>query len=770
MASEVLKINLNNPTSTEGFKDLSEEQKQALAKLAEQRKAAWESEIVEITSDKIAELKANLWNPDKLKEVLGMKEKGVLSTAQILAGTELEKNLWWKENLESYTKLSEEILYRYLFKWNDSLLSSLNVSEKTKKNIVIGFNFFLFDTLYSFKDIIKIWETLRLLSNHLKELLTWNYEPFVNELKNTSPAVDTNKIKEIFWWISGKLWILKWKFKGKKFKNEWENNQVFMNPKKWYDFFKAVANWNITDENIVSEIEKNDGDSLVTISKEEQEELKSIWDKWKEMIGPTIWSALGAVSWFRETLQNYKETITKNLPTTFIEFFTQLEDIPFIWELLKWLWNILGIWSWKNLLEERNFDGFKDTFTKVLSSENLLFSKLKSGNDYMIFEGKKDINFVKNISALKWNDQRDTETFLKDFFHKDGAFAKFYETARTSNLVSNIQRNSTELNYSSLSYWVSLYKEFSEAKKTNSSLSVEKFLEDKKNALKKTQDTIKQLVDTKEEITGPEKILMTDSSLETTIQVWNKWYKISLLETKDIVIKTTDSNFHFKLVWEIRINWKELFTALKEFRENINNWTEIEFPIIWKINPREKTINKIRDILWQAIKNGKLEQKDFVYKDSDDSETRFQYIPVPASSNWISPIISQNPVWDIQAVEPPKKDILADSPWEDIGNGFKKLKWNTPNNLKIAQDITNWPFLEVSISEGKKLSKILFWSTEYQITWWWSQSFSSYPSCSIDWNTLDIGWEKVNITDLYNRLKNSPQTASLSSQWDIKKV
>jgi hypothetical protein len=40
MASEILKINLNNPTSTEGFKDLSEEQKQALAKLAEQRKAA----------------------------------------------------------------------------------------------------------------------------------------------------------------------------------------------------------------------------------------------------------------------------------------------------------------------------------------------------------------------------------------------------------------------------------------------------------------------------------------------------------------------------------------------------------------------------------------------------------------------------------------------------------------------------------------------------------------------------------------------------------
>lgn len=767
MTPETLKIDLRNPT-TEGLGELTEDQKKALATIAEQRKAAGQSETIEIAKEEIDKLRASLDNPAKLKEILWVKEFIWTSSADILTGSELEKNFWGKEKFESYTKLSEEILFSYLFKGKDALLGDLNVSEKAKKSLVVWFNFFLFDALYNLRSTLKLGDTLSIFTNHIKELLTGNYEPLVEELKKGSPLIDSKQVKGIFWGLTGNLQILRGKFNGKQFKNSGENNTIFMNPRKWFDFFKWISDGSIKENDIALEIEKNETDSPVTMTQQDKDELKNIGDKWKEIIWPITWKALGAVSGFRDIIKNYKDSIVSNIPSNFISILAQLEEIPFIWGFLKWLAEALGIKSWSNLLDERNFDEFKTSFSWLLKADGLIFSKLKAWSDFLVKNGEKDISFMKNLSALKWNSQQSNDDYFKEMFKKDGEFAQFYELAKGANVgIWDISRPGDELNYTSLSLALDIFRQYKEAKNARSWLTIETFLQERKTTTEQAKKQIQQIMDSKESIGWPESVNVSDDKLESTVEVWGKWYKITLIfATKDVIVQSGGESFHFQIQGQIKVEGKELIELIKTYKEAINKWT-----VLITKSPQVEVLKNIKEILTGATNTGKIERKSFTYRDSE-GEKVFQYIP----NEWETTIPQAAPTvlddWTPKAANTPAETIKAG--WTDIGWGFKKLNGDSNEYIKIANDTNKGPYLEIHIGKDKKLSKIEFWWSTYQLTWWWSQSFSSYPDCSLETNNiLNVGWEKIALVDVYKKLKDVPeksQKVSLSPTWDIKKV
>ncbi len=680
----------------------SEEKKEiidALNKFREENKNTEKLWIMVLTSDELEELKNNIHQSDTLSEFIDQQIQETITTSEILDWTSIEKNLGWKENLEKFTQVSERILSNYLFNWNDSLLSHLWLNEDAKQNIVVWFNFFIFDFLSKNKENFDIEKNISYFTNNIWWLLEWNFSNLwdIFSLWDKSSEI-INNLKSSFWALTWKLEIIKTELNSDIFTNGWENNEIIMNPNETVKFFNWVLDGSII--NIQNYVIQKQTANPVIIENSSLDNLKSIWNTWWDLIPESVWSKLGGMSDIFNSIEDYKETIKLWITQSpkMLEVLAWLESIPLIGDILKFFADLLWIGSFENMFENSQFWEIQKELSELFKNKELFVHWLNISDDFLKIWNKNDLNLLTNLKSLS-NGSDDYKKTLEWLLKKWSDFENFNNTLQEKKVISPTQVE-WNLNYSSLSKSLELYTQF-EAKKTeNPKITLDEFIiEIQKEEAQKVAALHKF-----ESIKQEESFEKTDTELKSTCEVNGQWYNILWNKHWEIQLQSENKKYFYfvdSIIWHGEkwwIQWSSNFTNNDFFKEH---WAKVDIQAVKWIIPLLVSKWNINNKLEHSIttQEGKI---DFKIKTTNVIDKRTEN-PWTWSNvdSWISKKSPEKESiqWEIfewnmykyksmSLISPfniDKEINLVDEDWKSV-----TYKLNYKNSLDWANEVINW--------------------------------------------------------------------------------
>lgn len=707
----------------------SEEKKEiidALNKYREENKNKDKLWIMVLTKDELEELKNNIHQRDSLSEFIDQQIQETITTSEILEWTSIEKNLGWKENLEKFTQVSERILSNYLFNWNDSLLWHLWLNEDAKQNIVVWFNFFIFDFLSKNKENFDIEKNISYFTNNLWWLLEWNFSDLWEILNIWDKSWEIiNNLKSSFWALTWKLEVIKTELNSDIFTNGWENNEIIMNPNETVKFFNWVLDGSII--NIQSYVIQKQTSNPVVIEDSSLNNLKEIWNTWWELIPESVWTKLGGMSDVFNSIQDYKETIKlwiTQSPKT-LEVLAWLESMPLIGDILKFFADLLWIGSFENMFENSQFGEIQKELSSIFENEKLFIHGLKLPDDFLKIRNKNDLVFLRNLKSLS-NDSSDYKKTLEWLLKKWSNFENFNLYLQEKNIISNTSKDGN-LNYSSLSKSIELYTQFEAKKSENPKISLDEFIveiqkeEAQKIAMLNKFETIKQ----------EESFEKTDTQLKSTCEVNGKWYNILWNKHWEIQLQSDNKKYFYFVDWIEALWWLNKIENINFFKEHSDKITQEVVKSFIPLLTRNWNIN---NILKHSVTT-EFGNVDFTIKTTNVIEKKSEENSVWTSTNTWEPKQSsekENIQWEsfewnmykyesMSIVSPFNRDkeiSLVDEDWKGVS-----YKLNYKNSLDWANEIVHWDI-----------------TFDIKLEWWKYILKNSWL------------WIKIDLKDLYNKL------------------
>lgn len=496
--------------------------------------------VIILSHEEIQNLKNSIWNKQSLHEFLNNQLRETITSSEILSWTTIEKNLWWSSNLEKFTQAAEKVMHNYLFSWNDSLFWHLWLSPDAKNNLVVWFNFFVFDFLSQNKENLDIEKNISFITNNIWNLIDGDFSSFDSILSLWDKWTKVfDNLKSTFWVLNWKLDAVKTELNSDIFTNHWENNEIFMNPRESLTFFRGISDGSIS--NIQNYVIQKQTHSPILIQEWDLWELKEIGNKWWEMIPESVWSTLWAMSDVFTKIEDYKETIKLWLEKSpkSLEVLAWLEEFPLIWSFIKFIWGLLGINSFKELYENSQFWKIKTEVSTLFWEENLIISNKKVPDDFMKKWDNNDLDFLSNLRHL-WNWEKDYKKILEKLLKNWGDFEKFQNFITEKNLVDSLFHENT-LNYSSLSKSIDLYRQYSQLKAQQKELSLDDFIKIVHQKEKEHQEKLH----TFNEIVKQETFEKTQNKITATCEINGEWYTISWNKHGEIELQSEDTKYFY---------------------------------------------------------------------------------------------------------------------------------------------------------------------------------------------------------------------------------
>lgn len=726
------KIDLRNTQEEKNLLgSLSQEEKKsivdALNKYREEKKESEKLWIIVLTHQEIENLKQNIWNQQSVNEFLDTQLRETITTSEILSGTSIEKNLWWKDNLEKFTQASEKIMYNYLFSWSDSLFWHLWLSEDAKQNLTVWFNFFVFDFLNKNKENFNIEKNIEFVSNNIWNLLDGNLsslEWILSIWDKGSEVIDN--LKNSFWILGGKLNIVKTELNKDIFTNSGENNEIFMNPNESLIFFNGILDGSIINvQNYVTQKQTN---TPIVIEEWDFANLKNIGEKWWNLIPESIGTKLGAMSDIFSTIEDYKETVKLGLEKSpkFLEVLAWLENFPIIWSLVKFFWDLLWISSFEDMFENSQFWEIKKDILTLFTTDKLIISNAKVPENFMKSGNNNDLDFLRNLKSLG-NWENDYKKILEKLLKNWWDFDNFQKFLVEKNLIKSLLNNE-KLNYESLSKAVKYYEEYMRYKSQNPQITFEEFAVE----IEKKEKEEKAAMQSFKEIPKQESFEKDSNKISATCEVNGKWYEISWNKHGEIQLQSNDKKYFY---FVDSIKWSNWILSMpftnNDFYEQHSE--KINIDAVKSIIPLLLNNNTVNDILNHKVTSD-WKTVEFTIKTINVVEKSVQLTNSHEEEKWVS-------------TKEKKSSISVDQ---------EKLVWDfyTYKTMKLSKNFWMDSILEIVDKDGNRNEYKLNIKYGIDMIYRTLKNYNFEVKNSDSWYALVDTWNNisVNLKELYNKL------------------
>lgn len=740
------KLDLRKPEeikdSLQGFNPEEKENIiQALNTYREERNQKEKLGVLYLTHEELQQLKNEIRNPDRLNEFLENQLKETITTSEILSWTEIEKNLGWSENLEKFTRVSEKVLYDYLYKSNNALFKGIWLNEDAKRNLVVWFNFFIFDYLSKSKDAFNIQENISLITNNISSLLSWDISEIWNILNVWEKWWQVvENLKTSFSWLSWKLSAIKSEINADIIQNGWENNSVFMNPAEWQKFFSWILDGSIVNVQQYV-IDKNIGQPIV-VNENDLTSLKNIWNEWWKLIPESLWNTLWNFSWIFEKFEDYKwgiKTALKQAPD-FLKVLWELESMPIIGWLISFIADLLWISNFKEFFDESQFWDIKSSLLELFQNENTIIHKLTIPDNFMKKGSDNDIEFLSILKKL-WGWNNKYNEILSTVLKKGWDFEKFSKLINKESLSWNIQKDN-ELDYKNFKNSLDIYSQYIEAKRKDSQVNIEDFI----TSYKAEKEAQQQAIKTVSEIPKQESFQKTDSQIKAISEVQWNFYEITWNKNWEMLLKSDKGNITYSLN---RITWSKKIWI--EFTEDIpvqnffnDHWNEID------INTAKGLISILLSNKWEW---NNFSHEIIVQKwDNKWAKLKFDF-NCNQIINSTTPQQSTENTWTVEQTTP-------DEIFDNHTYIYKEGK------MEIVSPFTNDNVIKIIDEDGEAIKyklnykNSIDWVTE---SWNWESEFIIHK----EWDTYVFKnkwlWIKENLKDLYKTLSTWINSVDIQS-------
>lgn len=727
MSETTKKIDLRESQKNSSIMDsLSEKEKSTIIsgfeKYRETEKNKEKLGIIYLTQTEISKLRSIIDNPESVSSFIDEQLQETITTWEILSGTEIERNLWWTKNLERFSQISEGVCYKYLFSWENAPFVSSNFSEDAKRNLSVGMNFFLFDMLLKNKELFHLEETIEVITSNLWSILSGDFTQisWLLSLWDTGSKI-VESMKTQFWFFWDKMEKLQTELSGIELSNKWESNTVFMNPEMWFVFFSDYFSDQIKDPK--QYIINHESTNPIVVEEKELQKLQAIWNQWGAIIPKEVWEKIAGFWDIFQKVSQYKEVITEKLNDfpSLLSILWELENFPLIGWFIKFLGELLGISSFKEMYNDSQFWNIKKGLEEICTQKWFIISGVQTTQSFMKKNKADDTSIVTHLANI-WISHTDTQKHLENLLTKWSKFDTFQAKLVKNGLIWNIV-TSGKLDYNNLRQAIIIYEKY--INDTNDSILIDDFIE-KYKAGQSEQETLTKSFILEEREHWP---TFENNKLSFWVTIEGDFHEIHWFKDGAIIIKTKSGNNKFSLegvsAMMMSLSPKEFFTKhakkittddvigiIKELKENI---TKQKFTIQHKWESADSTFT-----LSHIETNNKEESTE---------------------STWV------------------KGESSKETPAETfINNTYSYNQWA----MEFIYPITFDTVIKV-IGDDKKIHRYKINKNYIPDSWSTISQFWLIPTNA--WYTLlnPDTQESINVKELYNTLKGGPADFSLSS-------